>query len=155
MVHFKQGRLNFIITCSTNSDNINDFISTIDKYKITNIVRACDLLYDDSKIKSLCNVHEYIFEDGKFPSDELVHKWINLLYYSYYYDENKNSLTDPKADTPILIHCQAGLGRAPLLACIALIICENMDPVAAISLVRKHVKGSLNTVQLRYITNTK
>ena len=44
----------------------------------------------------------------------------------------------------------AGLGRAPVLVCIALIE-GGMDALDAVALVRKRRRGALNTRQLRFL----
>lgn len=148
MVQIIYGKLNLIVTSSPNMDSINDFISTIHKNKVTDIVRLCDLCYDEDILKSLCIIHDYSFDDGKFPPDDIIYKWINLLFIHFY---EQNSIYSKQ---PILVHCNAGLGRAPLLVCIAIIICENKDPYDVIIFIRKLIKYSLNKFQVQMLTNT-
>lgn len=149
MTHLKYGKLNFIISGSPNPNNINDFISTIQKYKVTDIVRACDLDYDECKFKSLCNIHECVLEDGKYPSDEIIHKWVNLLFNYFYQNKSNDSY-----DSPILIYCRSGLGRSPILACLAIIICENIEPYNAIPMIRNYIQYAFNNIQLNYLLKT-
>ena len=148
MTHIKYGKLNVIVTGTPKTDNINDFINVIRRHHITDIVRACNLCYDDTLIKSLCSIHEYIFDDGQFPTDDIIWQWIKLLFIHFY--EYKSIY----AGYPILIHCHAGQGRAPLLVCIAIIVCENKDPLDAILIVRKFIKHALNNYQVDMLTKT-
>lgn len=139
------GKLKLIIASSPN--NTNGFISIIQKYKVSDLIRACDKQYDDTTIKLFCTVHECVFEDGTAPSMKLVDEVIELMCDRFY------SCTTYE-DRSVLIHCAAGLGRAPVLACVAIIVCENMEPLDAISLVREHVRGAFNKYQLNYLMQT-
>lgn len=143
MAHIKYGKLNFIIASYPN--NINDLISTIQRYKITDIVKACEKTYDTTEVEKFCTLHELVFDDGRVPSHELILSWINILAKSFYSTDSENG---------ILIHCVAGIGRAPSLAAIALIVCENVEPLDCIDLIRKRIRYAFNTVQLHFLTNT-
>ena len=54
----------------------------------------------------------------------------------------------------VAVHCVAGLGRAPLLVCLALIE-YGMEPLDAVELVRKHRRGALNSRQVAWVAQYK
>lgn len=145
MTEIKYGKLNFVITGAPNTNNINEFISTIQKYKVSYVIRICEKTYDDNEVIKYAKIKEYGIEDGKFPGNDIINNWLELLYENFYKLYNSTS---------ILLHCKAGLGRAPLLVCIAIIICENLDAHDAIEYIRKYIKCALNTVQINYLLNT-
>jgi protein tyrosine phosphatase type 4A len=144
MTQLKYGKLNLIIASSPN--NTNDFVSIIQKYKVTDLIRACDKQYDDMSIKSMCTIHECAFEDGREPPQMIIDEVLKVMRERFYSDMLTNHT--------VLIHCTAGLGRAPLLACIAMIICEKADTLSVVSYVRKHIRGALNAHQLDYLLKT-
>jgi protein tyrosine phosphatase type 4A len=140
-----KNRLNFVITSTPTDSNIGIYVSYIKNNNITNMVRACESAYDESSIQKICEIKPIVFNDGKFPSNEQVFEWIDYIYNVFYKCDNQNK---------ILIHCVAGLGRAPLLVGIALIVCESMDPFQAIDLLRTTVKQCLNNKQINYLADT-
>ena len=75
------------------------------------------------------------------PNKHQIEQWNNIV---------DNALDDEG----ILVHCLAGLGRAPFMVTISLIN-ENLEPYQAIELVRKHRPGSINSKQLGFLMNYK
>lgn len=146
MPHIKYGKLNFIVVGAPL--NMERFKQLLIKKQVTNIVKACHYDYNvcRAELSAVCEIHEFVFEDGGNPPSEMTSLWIKFLFDVFYNN------TD---NTVVLTHCISGLGRSPLLVCIALIVCEGMEPLNAINFIRKHIKYALNTTQLHYIQNTK
>ena len=103
------------------------------------MVRLCGQTYNqDRLIQSNINFYDWDFADGSVPSNELIQKWNQLL----------------KLNESILVHCSAGLGRAPLLVTISLIE-KNMGQIDAINFVREKRPGALNSKQIDWLIKYK
>lgn len=124
------------------------------------------------------------FDDGSPPPEAMVTAFLNLITSIYGPPttdknnkdkegkekkvklsttnlENKEPEEDGEEHTSasctkktIAIHCVAGLGRAPVMVCIALIEL-GLKALDAIALVRKKRRGALNTRQLSFVQNYK
>jgi len=55
----------------------------------------------------------------------------------------------------VAIHCVAGLGRAPVLVAIALIEFLGMEPLDAVTYIRKRRRGAINATQLKFLQQYK
>ena len=78
-------------------------------------------------------VHQdFEFDDGGQAPDEILAKWIDLL----------NTRNKASPSVSIAVHCIAGLGRAPLLAAIALVEKCGLDSQAAVTLIRSKRYGA-------------
>merc|ERR550514_1337713 len=51
----------------------------------------------------------------------------------------------------VAVHCVAGLGRAPVLAALALMEFERVKPMDAIEKIKERRKGSFNTKQIQFL----
>lgn len=70
------------------------------------------------------------FEDGASPPIEIIKAWCEVVHSTF----DKKDVSGNKPC--IAVHCVAGLGRAPVLAAIALIE-YGMDPIAAVTFIRE------------------
>lgn len=87
------------------------------------------------------------FPDGDAPPKAVVEAWLSVCKKVFKHSTG--------VDQPAIgIHCVAGLGRAPILVCIALIE-SGMDAVAAVTLIRNKRKGAINRMQLQYLKKYK
>jgi protein tyrosine phosphatase type 4A len=133
----KYKHLKIYISESPNQMTLSYFIDYISKNQIKHIVRLCESKYQ-SNLFSNVGFYDWQIIDGSEPSDEIISNWNNLV----------------KLNEPILVHCLAGLGRAPTLVAIALI--ENqMEPIDAINLIRNKRKGTFNSKQIDFVCNYK
>jgi protein tyrosine phosphatase type 4A len=133
----------FYISEAPSKSNLDIFIDQVKEHKIKHIVRLCDPTYDkkdfihDSKYD--VEIHDWEFADGNEPPQDIIEKWKSLL---------------KSTNEPILIHCRAGLGRAPTIAAIGLIE-QKMETYNAIKLIRDQRPGSINSKQLKFLINYK
>lgn len=127
----------FYIGGAPTQNNLNTFIQKVKEHKIKHIVRLCDPSYDE-KVFNDVTIHDWQFKDGDIPSQDIIDKWKILI----------------KTNESILVHCVAGLGRAPTLVAIALIEL-NTTPYESVRLIRQTRPGAINTKQLQFILSYK
>ena len=132
----------FLITDAPNNHNLPTYIRMWKNHHVSHLVRVCELSYTEHNVRQEgIHVHHFDYPDGSIPSIRILRQWRDLC---------SRVFIDTKQDPCIGIHCIAGLGRAPLLVCIALID-AGMDNLDAISLVRLKRPGSINSRQLQYL----
>ena len=87
-----------------------------------------------------------IFEDGKLPYEGQVEKWLKLVDDFFDGPESGKAGSAAGSDARrIGVHCDDGLGRAPLLVAIALVH-KGAHPEEAIGLIRETRIGALNSI---------
>ncbi len=127
-----ENKLNkFFIGGAPTQNNLNSFIKKVNEHKIKHIVRLCDPSYNNKEFNDV-TIYDWQFNDGDIPSQDIIDKWKNLI----------------KTNEPILVHCVAGLGRAPTLIAIALIELY-ATPYESVRLIRQTRPGAINTKQLQ------
>ena len=85
-----------------------------------------------------------MINDGDTASEKKIYEWLELIGSLYSKDDI----------IKIMIHCIAALGRAPMMVCIALIVCENMDPYDAVEYMRHKIHRCLNQKQVKFLLET-
>ncbi|GIX62503.1 protein tyrosine phosphatase, putative [Babesia caballi] len=136
-------KLRILILDAPNNSNVRLYLQEMVSFGVTYLVRTCETNYDDSPILAEnIAVKELIFNDGEPPSDEIVAEWLQLI---------KDVVAN---NASVAVHCVAGLGRAPVLACIALVE-YGMHPLDAICFVRERRKGAINRKQLEFLKSYK
>lgn len=139
--HINYNNLNIYITSSPNEYSLDCFIDKIKTYNINHVIRVCSPMYDKNKlIKKNINFYDMEFEDGTIPSHIIIKNWLEIIRFHH--------------NEPILIHCIAGLGRAPLLVTI-LLIEQGMNNLEAIEYIRKVRPGALNSKQIGWLIKYK
>jgi len=131
----------FSVTGSPTNDNIDEYINYLKSKSIGIVIKLSDKdLYDTNKFKQ--NNIEFIhikIEDGNIPSKDDILK-INKISNEY------NS---------ICIHCTAGLGRAPLVMSLIMIIQFNQNPHDTSIEIRELIPNCLNKFQIKFLTQFK
>ena len=135
----KYEQTSFYISEAPSKSNLKIFNDQLKKHEIKHIVRLCDPTYDEIDLITDVKLHDLIFADGDQPPLDIIVNWLKLLKLN---------------EGPILIHCMAGLGRAPTILAIGLIELK-MDPFEAVKLIRYKRPGSINSNQLNFIINYK
>jgi protein tyrosine phosphatase type 4A len=138
------------------------------KYHVTDVVRVCEVTYTVNELTSAgIQLHELEYKDGTSPPKDHIMAWLTLVDETFYKKKpessnlnngnisNNNSNNNSNSEACIAVHCVAGLGRAPVMVAIALIEFANMDPVEAVSFLRKKRRGAINEKQLLYLEGYK
>jgi len=160
----------FIVHDAPTDSNLPGYVEYALKKRAVALVRACEPTYDKGPLESAgIRVVECAFQDGSPPPDQTIHTWMKVVREVFDGEGNGKSKSkssgknkdgsskkdgDKKSQPSICVHCVAGLGRAPVLVCIALIEL-GMNWMSAVELVRKKRRGALNTTQLKYLETYK
>lgn len=174
MVEYENFR--FLIHDAPTDSTLSAYISIYLKKHVTCCVRACEATYAiQPLLANNIKVYEMPYSDGEAPPSHMVTSWLQLCKQEFIdpqkaksnpkqnanHAENKeldgksvsnsNSKSDKSLKRTIAVHCVAGLGRAPVLVCIALIEFCGFSPLDAVDYVRKRRRGAINARQLKFI----
>lgn len=128
----------FLVSNSPVDNDMNEFLNILKKNEINTVVRFCDKTYNENNIlvKNIIFYDMYI-EDGSIPDDNSIKQFLDIC------NNHKN----------IALHCKSGLGRAPTMLAIVLIIKEKVDITDCITRIREKIKGAFNSKQLNFLIN--
>jgi protein tyrosine phosphatase type 4A len=128
----------FLVSNSPIDNDMNEFLSILHKNHINTVIRFCDKIYNEKNmINKDIHFYDMYIEDGLIPNDDAIKQFLDIC------SKHKN----------IALHCKSGLGRAPTMLSIALIVKEKLDIMESITLIRNKIKGAFNTKQLNFIIN--
>jgi protein tyrosine phosphatase type 4A len=145
-------RMRFLIMDAPRHGNLHLYIKEMRKYSVSDCVRVCEPTYHGAELHTAgISLHEMEYADGHSPPKEIIDQWLQLVEKTFY----SNPADTGTNKNCIAVHCVAGLGRAPQLVAIAMIEFANMDPVEAVSLIRKRRRGAINEKQLLYLESYK
>jgi protein tyrosine phosphatase type 4A len=144
-------QMRFLIMDAPRQGNLHLYIKEMRKHSVTDLVRVCEPTYQVSELKTAgIAMHDMEYPDGHSPPREVIDQWLQVVEKVFYSEQAKQN-----DGTCIAVHCVAGLGRAPVMVAIALIEFGNMDPVEAVTLIRRHRRGAINEKQLLYLERYK
>lgn len=142
--------MRFLIMDAPRQGNLHIYIKEMRKHQVTEVVRVCEPTYEGDELNDAgINLHDMEYKDGTSPSKELIDRWLQLVYGTFFSSGGGSDTSS------IAVHCVAGLGRAPVMVAIALIEFANMDPVEAVSFIRGRRRGAINEKQLLYLEDYK
>jgi len=142
-------RLRFLIMDAPRQANLHLYIKEMRKHSVTDLVRVCEPTYQTGELQNAgIAAHNMEYPDGHSPPKDVIDEWLKIVDHAFY--------GNPEEARPcVAVHCVAGLGRAPVMVAIALIEFDNMDPVDAVTLIRRHRRGAINEKQLLYLEGYK
>jgi len=172
-----EGSMRFLVMDAPRQSNLHLYINECIKQGVTDLARVCEPTYSGEidLANAGINLHELAYPDGTSPPKEVLEQWLDLVHQRFfsknkasetsaldittshvYLSESRNNTSiTPLADRTIAVHCVAGLGRAPVLVAIALVEFAGMDPVDAVTFIRRHRRGAINEKQLNYLEKYK
>ena len=144
------GKMRFLIMDAPRQGNLHLYIKEMRKNSVSAVVRVCEPTYQSTELESAgISLHDMEYPDGHSPPKEIIDDWLQLVDKTFF---GQGTAQD---GTCIAVHCVAGLGRAPVMVAIAFVEFANMDPVEAVTLIRRHRRGAINEKQLLYLEGYK
>lgn len=146
-------KLRFLIMDAPRQGNLHLYIKEMRKHSVTDLVRVCEPTYQTGELQNAgIAVHNMEYPDGHSPPKDVIDEWLKVVEKAFY---DKSSEPTTETRPCVAVHCVAGLGRAPVMVAIALTEFDNMDPVDAVTLIRRHRRGAINEKQLLYLEGYK
>lgn len=143
-IHFITANSGFryCVTQSPDPNNLQNYKDFFLSNGIKTLVKLCECnRYDIEYLEhNGIKVIDIPLQDGTTPSKDIIKKWIDIIKQEI---KNKNN--------SIAVHCMSGLGRAPLFVCVGLVMIDKIDPIDAITIVRKTIRSALNTNQINFL----
>merc|ERR1712107_269812 len=126
--------------------NASMYVKELKALGVTDVVRTCEKTYlPEPSEKEGIRIHDMMFPDGAAPPQDIIQR-LDLI------SERYKVKTNPGI---VAVHCVAGLGRASVMAAVALIEVTGIDADDATIKIRAKNKGALNMMQLHYLQGYK
>ncbi|EDQ87684.1 uncharacterized protein MONBRDRAFT_33242 [Monosiga brevicollis MX1] len=137
--------MRFLITDRPSDATVEDYVRVLQQENVVALCRVCEPSYDVSKLKDNgIEVHDWAFQDGAPPPDEVIDNWLRLCRETF--AQHPNGF--------VAVHCVAGLGRAPVLVALSLIE-AGMSSEDAVLFIREKRHGAINRRQLQFLQDYK
>jgi protein tyrosine phosphatase type 4A len=137
--------LRFIIMDRPSDASMPQLIEQFKRANVKDVIRVCEPSYRTDLLAAAgIAVHDWQFDDGSPPPQEIIDKWFDLIKERHEQDEN----------ACFAVHCVAGLGRGPVMVALALMEL-GMKYEDTIEFVREKRRGAFNQKQLRYLSSYK
>ena len=153
----EQCGMRFVIDRSPDATNIDQWVALWKENHVTDVARCCQVLYPTEPLTAAgITLHQLDFADGTTPPPNIIEEWIAVVDSVFPHKRGKKvpPETKPATQNAIAVHCVAGLGRAPLFVCLAL-ISRGMDSMKAVNFVRSKRPGAINAAQLEWLRTFK
>jgi protein tyrosine phosphatase type 4A len=145
----ESGKIRLLIMDAPKDSNLHLYLKECEKHNVVSIIRICNPSYSKAEVEAAgISLHEMYYPDGSSPPMDIIERWVKVLTEVF-------DTADVATRKPcIALHCVAGLGRAPVLAAIALIE-YGTDAITAVTSIRERRRGAINAVQLNYLESYK
>lgn len=152
----QHGPLRLLISCTPTPESLCHYANTLKRHNVTHVVRVCEETYNANVLKDWgFQVHDLPFVDGEAPPAHVIEEWCGLLDHVFgIRHARKMGVTDWENEhangCTVAVHCVAGLGRAPVLATIALVE-MGMEVFEAVAWIRALRRGAINASQMAFL----
>lgn len=169
----EHGPVRIIVSGTPNAASLPAYAAKLARHNVKNVVRFCEPSYSADHLRQFgLNVYDWPFEDGDAPPEHIITKWLALLervfhisQYAKLAGSDSSALSDDGSDfdfsatlkrttkaprETIAIHCAAGLGRAPVIAALALVEL-GIDSFEAVGWIRALRRGAINASQMAFV----
>lgn len=137
--------MKFLIMDRPSDATIPQLIEQFKKCHVKDVIRVCEPSYRTDLLNQAgITVHDWQFDDGSPPPQDVIDKWFDLIQKRH--EEDK--------DACFAVHCIAGLGRGPVMVALALMEL-GMKYEDTIEFVRARRRGAFNQKQLKYLSTYK
>lgn len=137
--------MRFFIMDRPSDATLPQLVEQFRKSNVKDVIRVCEPSYKTDLLNAAgITVHDWQFDDGSPPPQEIIDKWFELLQERYKDDK----------DCCFAVHCVAGLGRGPVMVALALMEL-GMKYEDTIEFVRERRRGAFNQKQLKYLSSYK
>jgi len=142
--HVKNHCLRFVITDCPTNQSVDIYIEAFRLHHVVTIVSLCVSAYDKSLFDEFGSVIELPITDGDIPNEKTIKEWIILINDLFFRGDNLRS--------SIAVHCLAGLGRAPLMVAIGLVVFTSKDYTDIVLEMRKTLGPVFYTKQIKFLS---
>lgn len=139
-IHYKDMR--FIIMDRPSDATLLQLLEHFKRANVKDVIRVCEPSYKTDLLEAAgITVHDWQFDDGSPPPQEIVEKWFDLIQKRH----------DEDAASCFAVHCVAGLGRGPVMVALALMEL-GLEYEDTIDYIRDRRRGAFNKKQLKYLS---
>eukprot|EP01065_Artemidia_motanka_P025468 TRINITY_DN30461_c0_g1_i1.p1 TRINITY_DN30461_c0_g1~~TRINITY_DN30461_c0_g1_i1.p1 ORF type:complete len:202 (+),score=14.75 TRINITY_DN30461_c0_g1_i1:287-892(+) len=162
--------LRFLILKEPTPHTLSDYISTLQLYNVTHLVRVAHNTCCDEPLRASFTVRSgpgWSYDDGSAPPKDVILNWLELVDHVFGLPSRSGPrrassalLRTGTGDTPpaqktdppcIAVHCKGGLGRAPVLVAVALIERCGVGSLEAVEKIRLLRKDCFNQRQVEWV----
>jgi len=152
----EHGRLRLVVTHAPMERELQSYAEVMRRFGVKDVVRVCEEnadAYDAAILKKMgFEHHQMSFADGTSPPEKIIQEWLLLVHKVFYGGQGTSTRVEQnEVETPaVAIHCWSGLGRAPLMAALALVQ-HGMDAFEAVGYIRASRRGAINNYQFAFL----
>ncbi|KAG9393260.1 protein tyrosine phosphatase type IVA 2 [Carpediemonas membranifera] len=136
----EKNKVAFLIVECPQDENTEQYLELFKQHDVQRMISIVSGYNKQPFENAGISINDLLFDDGSAPPREILAEFMEIVH-----DHFKG--TSPG---PIAIHCQSGLGRAPVLVAVALIE-SGISAFDACTFIRKIRRGCFNNNQIKFL----